>query len=951
MRYRLLVLAALLLMALPGCVYFNTFYNAQKFYRQAEKARRLDEENQEQAGTAGRKRKRDAVKASELYDKAARAASRVLEQYKESDRVDDAMFLLGRAFYWQGDYTSAIRTFGDLEQYFPNSEFYDQARYWHAQSFQAQGSAFEARELYRSLFNDRRGEVAVLAGQRLGEMAFADEDYVAAAQEYRAVLEAFPESPLRAELWQRVGESILARSDSSAYAEALAAFDQALAARPSPEVGYRARLSQGKVLSAQGQEGEALAVYTSLLKEQRFRRVEGQTRLLIGQHYQEQGQYERALEEYGRVRDDFPQSVHSAMALYYTGMLYFSHYGDKERAREYLQEVNKEKAGSEAAELSAQRLQDLGELDKIMARLFRADSLAAAEAAKVPPAADSAKVAPADPLAQVAPSGRVKDDTVIVDTPEMAPPPDTAAVLAESLSTAGLLPVVPPDSVRSLAADSVAGPPPADPARARADSTRLADFFAVAEIYRSKLVQPDSARHYYEEIAAGFPDAPQQPRVLYSLAWVEREMNRDPDAARPYLERLIAAYPLSEHANAARRLLGLPEELSLEEQAAARFAQLEDERLAAGSPPAVYLPQLDSLEHQFPGTAAGARAAYLAAWTAENLQGDTTAAAERYARVLVEHPGSEFARLAEARRKAREDGATEKLERGLKALARGLAPGERLRVIAVEPDSSDSLSLARRYLGFGMRAHQRGDLQTARQQYELALEQQQRLGEAVYRMGRILAEEGYFDDATEYYRKARAYDPGSVRVCYGLLSAYTAAGMEDSANHYLREVARRDRRNPQVEKLLEQYPTLSGAEPENLDRRSLEELELAPEDDWKLSADFLGLGDLPVVREAAAPKYPEAVTDSVQVILDVLVAKDGNPEQVEVYRGEPPFSEAALEAGRKYTFFPAVDKNDREVATWVEVVVSFVPPPKPPEVAAGDQTEPAAPAPDSSSVE
>ncbi|MBI2505610.1 MAG: hypothetical protein HYW07_20550, partial [Candidatus Latescibacteria bacterium] len=51
MRCCPLLLVALL--ALPGCVYFNTFYNAQKFYRQAEKARQRDEESQNQAGTGG----------------------------------------------------------------------------------------------------------------------------------------------------------------------------------------------------------------------------------------------------------------------------------------------------------------------------------------------------------------------------------------------------------------------------------------------------------------------------------------------------------------------------------------------------------------------------------------------------------------------------------------------------------------------------------------------------------------------------------------------------------------------------------------------------------------------------------------------------------------------------------------------------------------------------------
>ncbi|MBI2505359.1 MAG: tetratricopeptide repeat protein [Candidatus Latescibacteria bacterium] len=922
MRFRpLLLLAALL--ALPGCVYFNTFYNAQKFYRQAEKARQQDEESQNQAGTGGRKRKRDTVKASELYDKAARAASRVLDQYKESDRVDDAMFLLGRAFYWQGDYTNAIRTFGDLEKYFPTSEFYHQARYWQGLAYQAQGAKFAARELYRSLFSEGQGEVAVQAGQRLGEMAFAEEDYVAAIQEYRAGLEAFPQSPLRAELWLRLGESIMARADTAAYGEALDAFAQALDARPAPEVGYKARLNQGKVLSAQGQEDQALEVYTSLLREQRFRRFEGQTRLLIGQHYQERDLFDQALEEYGRVRDDFPQSAYSAMALYYTGMLYFSHYGDKERAREYLQEVNKEKPGSEAAELSGQRLQDLGELDRIMARLHQADSLAALSAVGVAPSADSLAPMPGDTLqAEQADS--------------------TQATLADS-AAADSLPAGLADSALPTLADSLPVPlavPP--PAAAQPDSALLADLFAVAEIYRSKLVQPDSAAHYYQQIAERFPAAPQLPRVLYSLAWIEREMKGDQAAALPYLERLIEAYPLSEHANAARRLLGLPVELSLEEEAAAQFSRVEEERLASGLEPAAYLPLLDSLSQQYPETRAGARAAYLAAWTCENVQGDSAAAEERYGRLAAEHPGSEFARLAEARRKAREEGAMEKLERGLKALARGLNPGERLAVIAVEPDSSDSLSLARRYLGFGLRAQRRGDLQAARQQYELALEEQERLPEALYRMGRIMEQEGYFDDAGEYYRKARVYDPGSVRVCYGLLAVYTAAGQEDSANHYLREVARRDRRNPQVEELLVRYPTLSGAEPESLDRRSLEELGLAPEEDWKQSGDFLGLSALPLVQESVAPQYPQAVTDTVQVILDILVAQDGKPARVEVFRGEAPFIDAAVEAGRKYSFFPAMDKGDKEVRTWVEVVVSFAPPPKAPEVAASTPPEPAA---------
>ncbi len=891
MRLHWLCLAGLL--AAPGCVYFNTYYNAQKFFRQAEKARALQEEGQALASPGARKRKaREPARAGELYDKAARTASKVLEEHKESELVDDAMFLMGRAFYWQGDYNSAIRTFGDLESFFPDSEFYNQARYWRGLACEGQGESGQARELYRALFSAGQGREAWQAGQRLGEMAFAEEDYVAAAQEYRATLEAFPRAEGRAQFWLRLGEAVMARGDSAAYGEALEAFGQALEEGPRPETAYKARLNQGRILYARGQAEEALREYASLLREQRFRPFEGQTRLLIGQYYQERGLLDQALEEYGQVRDDFPQSPHSAMALYRTGMLYLRERDDQGRAREYLQEVAKEKPGSEAADSSGERLRDLGELDQFMARLRQADSLAAAQ-----------------------------QDSVSADSAQAGVLPDSAAVALPDSEQVAVL----PDSAQAVV----------QPVAAQADTALLADLFAVAEIYRGKLAQPDSAAHYYQRIIDRFPQAASLPRALYSLAWVHREMKGDPQAAAPFLERLIAAYPESEQANAARQWLGQEVRHTAEEQAAAEFARIEEQRLEDEQALGLYVPLLDSLSQRYPGTRAAAQAAYLAAWAYENIQGDSAAAEARYELLLREHPGSEFARLVEERRRLREAGGLDKLERSLKALARGMNPAERLEVIAAEPDSADSLSLARKHLGFALRAHRRGELQAARQHYELALEQQERLPEALYRLGDIMHQEGYFQDAQDYYQRARHYDPGSLRACYGLLAAHTAASQEDSANFYLREVVKRDRRNPQVEALLERFPTLIGPEPEALNRQDLEALELRPEEDWGDAVQLQGLSEAPLVRENVAPVHPQgAMGDSAEVILDVLVGRDGKPEQVEVFKGKPPFSEAAVEAARKHIFFPGVGRNDEEARVWVEMVLRFAPPGAAAEVAA-----------------
>ena len=77
---RLYSLILLVLAGSSGCVYFNTFYNAQKYFRQAEKERRLHEEQHaswelEEGATEAFQVPRPQ-KADQLYDQAAQSFSR-----------------------------------------------------------------------------------------------------------------------------------------------------------------------------------------------------------------------------------------------------------------------------------------------------------------------------------------------------------------------------------------------------------------------------------------------------------------------------------------------------------------------------------------------------------------------------------------------------------------------------------------------------------------------------------------------------------------------------------------------------------------------------------------------------------------------------------------------------------------------------------------------------------
>ena len=859
-------------LSLSACVYFNTFYNAKKFYRKAEKERVKHEEvyaGWAFDGAGPELQRQRSNQADQFYDKAARKASKVLEKYKESDLVDDAMFLMGKSFYWRGEYLRSVQSFRDLETNFPASEFFDEARYWRAQGLEAQRIYNQAQKLYRTLVEEAEEEIAVRAGLRLGEMAFEREDYVAAIQEFRTVLEAFPASGDRAQLWLRLAEAQMALQDEARLGDALQSFRNVLQADPNPDQEYRARLNSGRALYALGEEEEALETYVELLKEGRFRNFEGRTRLLIGESYQERRLLEQALDEYGQVRDDFPATSSSAMALYRTGLLHLQEYGDTELAREYFQETNSESPGSQGVLLAQEMLTYLGRLQQSQARVHRADSLYADSLGAIQgPLVWSEGWVPAEV------DSTTKDEIVVARNIEV-----------------------------------------------------LDDLFSACEIYRDDIGQADSAIAYYQEVIRRFPESDQLPRAVFSIAWIYREIGNDESAAGPYLARLIEDFPASAQANEARYLLGEEARVTAEELAATEFERIERLRLQEPENIYAYAPLLDSLSQAFSGTVTGARAAFLAATSYENIVGDTLEAERRYRLLGEEYAETEFGKLAIERKRVREEGLIAKLERSLKSVGGQFGPGERIELLALEPDTLDSVSLARKHLGFAQRAQRRGDIKMARDFYEQSIDEQFNNPRSLYQLGNIAWEEGYSDDAIEFYRQALAFDKANLSLYYRLWKVFTVAAEEDSANHYLREVVRRDRGSPQIRFLQEEFPDFYAAEDqEDLDLEQLEGLALMmPEDKIEWQEKDMPLSDWPLVRELVRPVYPVGGFDSTEVLLDVLIDREGRPESVEVFRGEEPFASNAVAAAYDYVFYPAVRNNGVEIKAWVELTVPFGP--------------------------
>ena len=196
-----------------GCAYYNTFYNAQEYYDEAEKLR-LEKDGES-----------IPISAMDKYGKTIIKCQKVIEEFPESKYVKQAYLLMGKSRYYRSDYDLAIDNL-NLVMNEGSPKIIEEASYWRALCKWKKGSvsaglgelndlldrsgsknirakcylslaeiAKESKDLELSLsylqeagkLTVNRDEKGVIYG-RLSEMAFNRQDYTLATEGYNNVI-------------------------------------------------------------------------------------------------------------------------------------------------------------------------------------------------------------------------------------------------------------------------------------------------------------------------------------------------------------------------------------------------------------------------------------------------------------------------------------------------------------------------------------------------------------------------------------------------------------------------------------------------------------------------------------------------------------------------------------------------------------------------------------------
>jgi len=316
------LIGIVLLIAIQGCAYYNTFYLARRYYREAERA-------QERSLTDA-----PAPEAAQKFDAAARQCAKILVDYPKSKWLDDALYYMGASFYGKGDYQAAIKKFTELRASVPKSPFVPDSKLMEGLSQFRRKEYLEAEAMFRTVETDypkfgRKWELYYYGAETEAGLR----NYSSAITWYRRAVEFSKKKREKADALRRMGDVLYA---SASYDSAQMIYAQALKAE---DVGSRRldlALKRGDALEQIKRYEEALAYYQSWKPFAVNEKREGELMIRVYRIEALLGRTKAAIEGYQSLVTQYAHSQVAYEAQFRVGYLYESQLSDFDAAgREY----------------------------------------------------------------------------------------------------------------------------------------------------------------------------------------------------------------------------------------------------------------------------------------------------------------------------------------------------------------------------------------------------------------------------------------------------------------------------------------------------------------------------------------------------------------------------------------------------------------------------------------
>ena len=524
-KFRLLII--ILTAALPnlaGCAYYNVYYNAQKAYDEAVK----QVENSSSTEIT--------PEAIAQFDFAIEKASKVLQLYPDSRWADDALIMIGKSYYFQGNFPDAIEKFEELFNFFPDSKFVPEARSLYSKTLLNEGKYDLAElELNEIIDADTKEKFKSEAYLSLAELRYFRDDYYGAIELYKRILTDIKDKKIRAEAQLKIAERYL---EAGQYELAVKEYAKVKNYDITPVQRFISEFGYGICLEYLEDYDSAIAKFAEMLSDEDFESNYVELLLEIARCWDRKEDYDQAifvLETLNQYDIENPPSLDKIVisqsvstsnnqlpdsltaprnplagflqtadknpeSLYYIGELYLKKISDLNKAKSYYTRAYAVGSVQEIGPRINLRIKSISEIQKLSANQY--------------------KRSPIEPVYIPPPDTTMGSDSVVTISPTVPPLPGVQ-VYSDSIEFE--------TAIERYVNDLK-----------NYQQEVTSSMFRIAEIFLMEFEMPDSAVKYLEGIVENFGDTPDAPKALSMQIEIANDFGiNDPEQLK---SELLSAY-------------------------------------------------------------------------------------------------------------------------------------------------------------------------------------------------------------------------------------------------------------------------------------------------------------------------------------------------------------------------------------------------------------------------
>ena len=337
----LLIALSLITVLLSGCslwidftTYFNLYYNASNEFEQAEEQiksqRKVLFTLEEVKSTSQNKN------LTEVIEK----LSRLLQFYSESSYVDDALLMIGKSFYYQGDFIKALRKFNELLTKYPNSDLVLETKLWVGKADLRLKKYDEGNAILDDVKETaaKENEKDILTQAYIEQISYliATENYTDAISNAENLIEVSGDDEMNASIKYEIGKLY---ETNDQLQNAAKAFSDVQNYSPDFETDYDSRLEYGKIQRQLGNAQSALEIFEDIKSRSIFNDYLDKTELQIGLALMDLKRIDEAFSQLTMVDTTYKLLPSAGEAKFYLGEIMKNDYKNYDSANVYYSKV------------------------------------------------------------------------------------------------------------------------------------------------------------------------------------------------------------------------------------------------------------------------------------------------------------------------------------------------------------------------------------------------------------------------------------------------------------------------------------------------------------------------------------------------------------------------------------------------------------------------------------